>query len=119
MSIKSEQEKPTSSEISEPVQPALEKWIIGKTMEFTDEELASISETIQERTKLGIEKYGTSLYSHNGRDSQLDLQQELADTLQYFFQMKMEKKKIDTLTTTLLKAICLLHEECDTPETRD
>jgi len=49
-------------------------------------------ELIRERTKLGIEKYGEPLTTHNGRDSMLDALQESIDLNQYQMQALMESE---------------------------
>ncbi len=50
-------------------------------------------ELIQERTKLGIQKYGEPLTTHNGRDSMLDALQESIDLNQYLMKALMESEK--------------------------
>lgn len=49
-------------------------------------------ELIRERTKLGIEKYGEPLTTHNGRDAMLDALQESVDLNQYLMQALMESE---------------------------
>lgn len=45
---------------------------------------------LQERIQMGTEHYGTPLMSHNGRDTLVDLYQELLDALNYLAQYQME-----------------------------
>lgn len=42
-----------------------------------------VIEDLQARMKLGEERYGHKLYPHDGRDSLLDLYEELCDALFY------------------------------------
>lgn len=51
-------------------------------------------ELIRERTKLGIEKYGEPLTTHNGRDAKLDALQESIDLNQYLMQALMESEEM-------------------------
>lgn len=69
-------------------------------------------ELIRERTKLGMEKYGEPLTTHNGRDSMLDALQESIDLNQYLMQALMElegevkrlsEEQIGSLATFLLE----------------
>lgn len=69
-------------------------------------------ELIRERTKLGIEKYGEPLTTHNGRDPMLDALQESIDLNQYLMQALMEsvdevkrlsEEQIGELATFLLE----------------
>jgi len=60
------------------------------------------------RAHFGLEKYGTTLMTHNGRDAIEDARQELGDALQYVMQAKMEGRDmadLRELTQTLLELI--------------
>jgi hypothetical protein len=46
-----------------------------------------------EREKLGIQRYGTPLQAHNGRDALVDLYQELLDACAYIRQAIEERAK--------------------------
>lgn len=46
---------------------------------------------IQERKRMGIEKYGTPLQAHNGRDALVDAYQEALDLCQYLRQAIEER----------------------------
>ena len=48
------------------------------------------AEFIDERTALGVERYGLPLHTHNGRDAALDMFQELLDFAQYQEQDRLE-----------------------------
>ena len=48
------------------------------------------SDWIDQRTALGIRKYGAPLATFNGRDSALDAMQEILDFCQYQEQARME-----------------------------
>jgi len=68
-------------------------------------------ELIRERTKLGIEKYGEPLTTHNGRDPMLDALQESIDLNQCLMQALMETEdKIREVTQILHEAIPLNKE---------
>ena len=45
-----------------------------------------------ERERLGVERYGTALYPHNGRDALRDLYEELLDACCYVRQALEERK---------------------------
>ena len=47
---------------------------------------------IEERDKLGLGRYGTRLQCNNGRDSLVDLYQELLDAVVYCRQLIEERK---------------------------
>lgn len=55
------------------------------------EVLERIATKIEERTAIGVKKYGESLHCDNGRDAVLDLSQEILDALQYCTQEIMQK----------------------------
>lgn len=46
---------------------------------------------IEARTKVGIERYGTPLQAHNGRDALRDLYEELLDAANYTRQLIYER----------------------------
>lgn len=47
---------------------------------------------LQERDKMGTVKYGTTLQSHNGRDSLMDAYQEALDLVMYLRQLITERE---------------------------
>lgn len=47
---------------------------------------------INERTAIGVERYGEPLQTDNGRDAERDLTEELLDALQYQEQSRLELK---------------------------
>lgn len=51
----------------------------------------AVIEKIQQRKKIGLERYGTLLQPHNGRDAFRDLEEELLDALQYVTQYQLER----------------------------
>lgn len=59
----------------------------GDGREVTEELISDI----RARTAFGIEKYGTALRTHNGRDALMDAYQELLDAAQYIKQLIMER----------------------------
>lgn len=46
---------------------------------------------LQQRRQYGVQKYGTELESHNGRDALLDAYQEALDLVMYLRQALMER----------------------------
>lgn len=48
---------------------------------------------LQDRKKVGIERYGTPLQANNGRDALQDLYEELLDAAQYIKQVMEERKQ--------------------------
>lgn len=50
-----------------------------------------VAQDIAERDKFGLSKYGTRLQPHNGRDSMVDVYQELLDVVVYMRQMLYER----------------------------
>lgn len=53
---------------------------------------AMVREDLVERERLGVERYGTALQAHNGRDSLVDLYQELLDACCYVRQAIEEER---------------------------
>lgn len=58
---------------------------------MTDSIQAQVRADLEEREKLGIERYGTALRAHNGRDALLDLYEELLDACCYAKQALIER----------------------------
>lgn len=54
--------------------------------------LKRIAEDVEERSKLGEERYGERLRAFNGRDPKVDAYQELLDAAQYLRQRREEAK---------------------------
>lgn len=104
------QDTPTRTDLSKPILPDLLKWINESNFTFKEEEIEILSSSLKKRSDFGLQKYGTFLCTHNGRNSELDLQQELIDGLQYLFQMNMEGKKLNDKTITIFKANFFLME---------
>lgn len=57
---------------------------------------------IEERKRVGIERYGTPLQTFNGRDAVIDLYQELLDATMYVRQ-HIEERKRGTATVLLMR----------------
>ena len=51
----------------------------------------ALTDYIDRRKKVGIERYGTALKPHNGRDALRDLFEELVDASLYCAQMLLER----------------------------
>lgn len=56
---------------------------------------------ITQRRLYGMEKYGTTLQTDNGRDPIEDCKQELGDALQYWTQAEMEGRDVEPLRVML------------------
>lgn len=72
--VAQDQDKPQSTRWSEPVAPACHM-------------------IVDERTELGVRKYGQPLHTFDGRDNELDVVQEAADHYQYAVKRYLESKK--------------------------
>ncbi len=101
---------PVTTKESSPVLSKLKAWIQSQTFTFSNDKKTLLCGMVQQRSDFGKEKYGARLHSFNGRDSELDLQQELADGLQYLFQMKIEKKSLQPETVALFEGMFALME---------
>lgn len=56
---------------------------------------------LEERRRVGIERYGTPLQPHNGRDALVDLYQELQDALLYIRQEIEERSRPASVQATI------------------
>jgi len=56
---------------------------------------AMVRADLEERERLGISRYGTALYPHNGRDALRDLYEELLDACCYVKQAMIERDEPD------------------------
>lgn len=54
--------------------------------------LEQVAQDLEARAQVGVERYGERLKTHNGRDAELDLYQELLDALNYSRQDLEESK---------------------------
>lgn len=91
-------------------QPAVQDLVISdlhaagyQASEETKARLALIAADVEDRKRLGIERYGTLLQAHNGRDSLRDAYDESLDLIIYLRQLIAEGKI--RLTTLYLGAI--------------
>lgn len=101
------QDKPTERSKSEEVTPKLVEWLTEYNI--VGENTETVCNLIKERNDFGIRKYGTPLKSFNGRDCELDAQQELADCLQYFYQLRLEgNKMLSSMTIALVESVVAL-----------
>lgn len=55
-----------------------------------------VLEDIRERRNVGIQRYGTPLQAHNGRDALRDAYEEALDLVMYLRQMMEEREQLDT-----------------------
>lgn len=98
------QDPPYQSENSVLVFPHLRDWLREcKSLGGEDEKF--VIDFITGRHFFGVEKYGTGLTTHNGRDANLDAIQELGDCLQYLYQIKLEGKSVSRETRILLQTL--------------
>ena len=101
------QAQPIEESKSEEVTPKLIEWLTKSNVIGENTEI--ICNIIQERNDFGVRKYGTPLKTFNGRDCELDAQQELADCLQYFYPLRLEGNKLLTNTSiSLVEAVAAL-----------
>lgn len=56
-----------------------------------DDVQARLIEAIQARREIGIQRYGSPLMTHNGRDAIQDAWEEAVDLAAYLTQMRMER----------------------------
>ena len=83
-----EQPQPVSQQESEEVLP----WVLKLLL---DNGRHALADDLLERARMGEERYGTPLMSHNGRSAVMDLYQELLDALMYLAQYQMETNRSD------------------------
>lgn len=57
----------------------------------SDETLAAIRALLEERKRVGLERYASLLQANNGRDARRDLLEELADGIVYAHQVQVER----------------------------
>ncbi len=98
------QPEPVATGQSAPVLPALLS-AVGD---------AAVREALEARARLGLERYGTALHSHNGRDAEEDALQEALDGLMYVQQAMMEwgsDARLSAARDALLSAATLLLAE--------
>lgn len=69
-----------------------------------------IAELARERTRVGVERYGTPLRAHNGRDVLRDFREEVVDAAQYGVQAVMEGCRADELVRWLRAAAAIIEE---------
>ena len=68
---------------------------------------------LQARNAKGVEAYGKTLTTFNGRDSVRDAREEALDLAVYLTQVEMEMAAKDEAIRGLLKATKGMHEGCD------
>lgn len=70
-------------------------------------------EMIEQRETIGIQRYGETLHSFNGRDCTQDLKEELVDAFQYAIQAELELKQTTKLLDTAAKFIAFFCVQCN------
>jgi len=84
----SEQPKPIRDPRSKPVTKTIQRNL--SNFSYDKEIWSRIIQDLEVRERKGIETYGDTLHSFNGRDALWDLYEELLDALQYAQQTRME-----------------------------
>ena len=108
-----------NDEKSKPVTPALLKWIDNMASKHEKIPLVmanNIKKIISSRSDFGKEKYGSILMSFNGRDADVDGAQEIADFIQYMFQLSMEGSEPSVHTKMLLEIAVIMVKNWPTHE---
>lgn len=105
------QDNPTKQPSSVEVLPQLLQRLKRDTHFLTEKDLNLVCERLQERSDFGKEKYGSRLHTFNGRDCELDAQQEIIDCIQYISQLKLEDNSLSEETITLWKTLSMLMNE--------
>jgi hypothetical protein len=92
-----EQARPVLSPESEAVSSTLLMWLDDEVRagRVSRSAAAWLGDAVIERTRLGVERYGSPLMSHNGRDALRDLAEEVVDGVQYATQALMETDDVD------------------------
>ena len=107
----SNQPQPTTTAQSVPVKP-----VLLDAIACFDGVPPWIAKAIEARTLAGVERYGTPLYTHNGRDAVQDLREELLDALQYLAQAHAEGRISAPVYVPALEALLnitiILGEPC-------
>lgn len=97
---------PKKTQDSKDVLPELISWI--RKQDDLGEDKKTVEKKIKERSNFGLNKYGMTLHTFNGRDADIDAQQELADCLQYLYQLRIERQQLSRDTFSLAQAVGLL-----------
>ena len=87
-----EQPNPVKTKDSKEVLTYVLTYLAG--FDRNEEQIAKLRTDLILRSDLGKERYGTRLYSHNGRSAIIDLYQELLDAYFYTTQAIMEGKEV-------------------------
>lgn len=97
------QPKPTTGDIDVAVVAAQKLKALG---------LDEIAEDIEARIRLGERKYGTRLKAFNGRSAEMDLYQEILDSLNYAQQCDIENKPLHGVFETLVSLAVEVQKAC-------
>ncbi len=74
--------------------------------------LDEIAEDIEARIRLGERKYGTRLKAFNGRSAEMDLYQEILDSLNYAQQCDIENKPLHGVFEILVRLAVEVQKAC-------
>lgn len=85
-----EQPLPRANHMSRPVFPLVRSFLLDRPYLITEDLHHDLLHMLRQRTEKGVQAYGVALHTHNGRDVQRDLVEELADAIQYGVQQLHE-----------------------------
>jgi hypothetical protein len=102
---------PPKNEGIDVVDPLLQH--IASHAELSGSQLDNILVGIRERAVKGIETYGCTLHTHNGRPEWVDLWQELLDAIQYAYQARLEGR--DEIPAHITAALRVLTQILEAP----
>lgn len=69
------------------------------------EEADEALDYMRERIEAGRAKYGQYLHTHDGRDAQLDLREEIADAIQYAVRLALVGEQVDPTSVYLARVL--------------
>lgn len=102
--------EPSPINKGEAVTPKLIEWIMNCS-EYSIESREEVKKLIEQRQNYGINKYGQSLMTKDGRDSVEDAVQELGDLLQYTCKAIINKEDINKIKIILPFLEKMINEE--------
>lgn len=109
------QDNPVDTIFSVDVLPEILRWLELElerdTCFLSEEDMKMVGERLQQRSDFGKEKYGSFLRTFNGRDCEIDAQQEIIDCIQYMFQLRLENRSLSTETIKMLQTLFRLTNE--------
>lgn len=86
------QPAPTRSERSQPVGPVALDALCPADADPSVNPYREVRDALEARLAVGVERYGTALHTHNGRDALRDALEEALDGMQYAQQANLEAR---------------------------